>query len=113
MYSEYSNVIQMWTGAPTIGAPGNLRASNVWANTIDLIWNDNSNNETGFRVAISRDGVNWDSAGINPANDDTIRVSSLVRNTVYYFKVRAYRDNAGGSTTYSDYSSVLTVRTKP
>lgn len=111
-YSEFSNIIQMWTGAPAINTPSNLRAANIWANTIDLAWNDLSSNESGFRLAISRDGVNWDNAGSVAANSMSIRVSSLTRNTLYYFKVRAYRDNANGTTTYSDYGNTITVRTR-
>lgn len=95
--------------APTPPAtPANLRAANVWARATDLNWDDRSGGETEFRVAVSRDGGRtWENVGVAGANATGLRVSGLLPNTRYLFKVRAA--NAGG---YSDYSNTVTLTTR-
>jgi hypothetical protein len=107
-YSDYSSVLDVTTPDEAPTSPNNLRAANVWARTIDLNWDDNSNNETEFRVAISRDGgATWDNADVVGANQTSLRVDGLNPATRYLFMVRAV--NAAG---YSDYSNVLDVTTR-
>ena len=107
-YSEYSNTIDVTTRIEPPAAPANLRVANIWARTIDLNWNDLSNNETEFRIAISRDGgANWDNVAIAGANATSFRIENLNPNTRYLFKIRA-----ANSEGYSDYSNTLDVRTK-
>ncbi|HQR08503.1 MAG TPA: fibronectin type III domain-containing protein [Gemmatales bacterium] len=109
VYSDYSNVLDIITRQEPPAAPGNLRTSNIWARTIDLKWDDRSNNETEFRIAISRDGgATWDNIGVVGADVTSFRVANLNPNTRYLFKVRA-----GNSVGYSDYSNIIDVRTLP
>ncbi|MFO0869344.1 MAG: fibronectin type III domain-containing protein [Pirellulales bacterium] len=89
-------------------APANLRTANVWAQTIDLRWDDRSHNETGFQVLISRDGgQSWQHVGSVAADTSSLRVTDLRANTRYQFKVRAV--NTAG---YSNDSPILTVTTR-
>ncbi len=107
-YSEYSNTIDVTTRIEPPAAPGNLRVANLWARTIDLNWDDQSNNETEFRIAISRDGgANWDNIGVVAANSTGFRVENLNPGTRYLFKVRAA--NGEG---YSEYSNTIDVITR-
>ena len=92
------------------GAPSNLTANSVnlslLSYRIDLSWNDNSNNETGFEVwrAHSIKGV--------PTVPVFSRIATLSANTtsyadggastegIYHYRVRAFKD-----TTFSSYSN--------
>src|SRR5438034_2885022 len=40
-------------------APSNLTATAVSSDQIDLMWTDNSNNDAGFKIGRSTDGVNF------------------------------------------------------
>jgi hypothetical protein len=95
--------------APT--APTNLRSTAATRNSITLAWNDNSNNETGFRIERSTNGgATWTTAGTVGANVTTYRATGLKRLTTYTFRVAAY--NAVGSS-YSNTLTVSTTRSLP
>lgn len=101
-----------WTTRDTLPRePGQLRAVNVYARAVDLQWIDqsqNDQNETEFRIAISRDGgATWDNAGTTAANNTSFRVTGLTPNTRYLFKARSA--NGEG---YSEYTSVVEVVTR-
>ena len=49
-------------------APGNLTAIALSATEISLAWSDNSNNETGFRLERSVDGINWTEFAVTAGN---------------------------------------------
>lgn len=78
-------------------APTNLQAIALSANKVNLIWEDNSANETGFNIMrrMSSSGV-WQSAGMVPPNTTTLTLDSLKPNNEYVFYVMAY-NNAGES----------------
>jgi len=95
---------------PLIGitAPSGLTSSSVTQTQLRLSWTDNSNNELGFFVYQSTDGLAFTpvfgvGAGITTAN-----IKPLTQDTLYYYKVNAY---ATGST--SAYSNLISVRTLP
>ena len=106
--SAWSNTVGATTPNVPPAAPMNLRAGNVWARAIDLNWDDRSDNETEYRVAISRDGgATWDNIAVLGANTTSFRVEGLKANTRYLFRVRAA--NAEG---FSDYSNTLDMKTR-
>jgi hypothetical protein len=73
---------------PVPRAPGGVRATAVDANTIRVVWTDNSDNETGFRL----DGE----AGqfrVGP-NTTSFNAGGLLPGTIYCFSVYAF--NASG-----------------
>jgi thermitase len=88
-------------------APTNLRTIGIFRNEIDIAWNDNSNNETGFRVEISTNGTAFTDLGSVGANSTAAAITGLTRHTKYWFRVRAY--NAGG---YSPYTNVVSATTR-
>jgi chitodextrinase len=108
-YSPYAGPIEVRTRSELPSAPSALNACNVWSTRLDLCWQDNSNNEDEFRIAMCSTGPdgNFDHVGSTAANAQSFRVESLQPDTTYWFKVRAA--NAAG---YSDYTTVVQVRTQ-
>jgi hypothetical protein len=94
-----------WTGgsvgavvstASIPNAPSNLRASAVSATQVNLIWTDNSNNETGFLIQRRIGTGTWGNNVIVPANTTSYAVTGLTADTSYGFRVRA-NGTAGNS----------------
>jgi uncharacterized protein YjdB len=82
--------------------PSNLTARAISSNEIDLSWNDNSSNETGFRInRCTGDGGCTPSGQLTivGANSTSYRDVGTQGNTVYCYQVVAF--NAGGSSTPS------------
>jgi hypothetical protein len=76
--------------------------------TVTLAWDENSTNETGFKVERSLDGsTNWTEIGTTSANATTYQDVGLAVSTTYYYRVRAFN-----STGTSAYSSVVSVSTR-
>ena len=103
--------LQVQAGGNVPAAPSNLRPLHVWSGSLDIAWNDNSNNEWGFRIARSTNGgANWTNIGDTfPYPDVTrFRDPNCQPNTTYHYKVRA--ENAWG---YSPYTNIIAVRTLP
>jgi hypothetical protein len=74
---------------------------------VDLDWNDNSNNETGFRIeARTGNGTFQDLGGVN-ANATAATIVNLQPSTTYTFRVRAR--NAAGDSPYSNETTVTTA----
>jgi titin len=112
-FSAYSNVIQVTTKNEAPEAPANLRDDNVGKFYVDLKWDDMSDNELSFNIAISTDGVNFNKKGEVGENVTSFRADNLNANTDYWFKVRAVNDfDNDGKDDFSEYSNVLKIRTK-
>ncbi|UCB46600.1 MAG: fibronectin type III domain-containing protein [Spirochaetota bacterium] len=91
--SNYSNSASART-LPYTGAvpasPTNLVAK-AYSNTqIVLGWWDNSDNEDGFNIEISKDGTNYEWWAKVPPNTKEYLVNGLEPDFLYYFRVRAY-----------------------
>jgi fibronectin type 3 domain-containing protein len=114
-YSTYSNVASARTTsvAPTPtppptgvpNAPSNLACASPSSSQITLAWQDNSTNETGFKVerALSAAGP-WSYIGATAATG--YGDSGLAAGTTYYHRVQAY--NSSGNSAYSNTSSCVT-----
>ncbi|CAG1017797.1 hypothetical protein BURC_02493, partial [Burkholderiaceae bacterium] len=88
-------------------APSNLIATQASASQINLAWTDNSNNESGFNIERSSNGVNWTpltGVGINATSYQNI---SLTCGTTYHYRVYAY--NAVGNSPHSNTSTATTM----
>lgn len=70
------------------------------AHAATLTWADNSNNETGFEVERSTDGVNFAPLATTARNATTYVDES---GGVYYYRVRAV--NSSGASAYSNIAS--------
>jgi titin len=87
-------------------APSNLYATSTSSPGVILDWRDNSNNEDGFKIERSNDGVAFFQIAIVPANRTTFRDKDLMPNTVYYYRLRAFNRRADSA--YSNVASVTT-----
>ena len=105
--SAYSNTAGATTqGTITVAAPTNLIATAASKTKIKLAWTDNSNNEQGFKIERSTDGVNFSQIATVGANVKAYTNTGLSKNKKYYYRVRAYN-----GTTNSAYSNVASATT--
>jgi len=87
-------------------APSSLSATAVSSSQINLSWTDNSNNETGFEIFRSTDGITFSSIATVGAGVTTYNNTGLSASTQYYYKVWAY--NPGENSTYSNTANATT-----
>jgi hypothetical protein len=93
-------------GGGVPAAPSNLRATATSSTEVDLEWNDNSNNETGFRVeGRAGTGAFQDLGGVI-ANSTGATVFELEPGTAYTFRVLAR--NGNGDSSYSNQATATT-----
>lgn len=98
--SEFSNTANATTQAPAVkipAAPSGLGASALSSSSIRLVWTDNSNNETGFKIERSPNGsTGWTSVTTTAAGVTTYDNTGLSASTTYYYHVCA-TNSAGDS----------------
>jgi fibronectin type 3 domain-containing protein len=104
--SDFSNTASATT-FPLPAAPSNLTATAISKSRIDLAWVDNSNNEDGFKIYRSTDGVNFTFYATVGANVTTRSNTNLTSGTTYYYRVFAY--NSGGNSADSNVASATTL----
>jgi hypothetical protein len=90
-------------------APTGLTAAAASRSQINLIWTDNSANESGFRIERSTNGTNFQQIATVGANVTSLASTGLARDRTYYYRVRAY--NSVGSSPYSNVVSTRTLAT--
>ena len=89
--------------------PSRLTATPVASSQINLTWQDNSPNETGFKVERRQEGsAEWVETGTSAANATTYSDMGLLPATVYRYRVQAFND-----TTSSTYSNEAVATTQP
>jgi alpha-tubulin suppressor-like RCC1 family protein len=92
-----------------INAPSGLITTAVSLYQIDLSWQDNSNNEDGFEIERSVDGVNY--ALLSTLNVDTTTYSDpgpFLPFTTYYYRVRAM-NTIGDRSEWSNVVKTMTL----
>ena len=97
--SGWSNVASATTDPLPPAAPSNLGATAMSESRIDLAWQDNANNESGYRVDRSTNQVNWTTIANLGANATTYSNTGLSAATTYYYRVSA--NNSAGSSAYA------------
>jgi hypothetical protein len=93
-------------------APGGLTGTAPSFNRIVLNWTDLSSNEDVFRIertTTPNDPQSWNEIGTTSANVNTYTDATVLSETAYYYRIRAFNSYLGGS--YSGYSNVATVNT--
>lgn len=95
-------------GGQPLQAPGSARAVAVTGRLVNVDWQDASSSETGFRVERCQGArcTNFTAVGQVGANATTFSDGSVVRNTTYRYRVRAF-----DASTESPNSNVTTVTT--
>lgn len=104
--SGYTNVANAITNPSPPTTPGNLTATTASASQINLNWADHSNNETGFELERSQDGINFSKIADAAANTTSFASSGLNPNTQYWYRIRA--KNNGGTSGYSNIANAAT-----
>lgn len=92
-------------------APGNLTATAVSSNQINLTWQDNSTSETGFLIERSEDGTSWAPVTTTAANVVSYPNTGVTYNKTYYYRVSAI--NSAGSSSYSNTANTIIPNTAP
>jgi hypothetical protein len=112
-FSAFSNIASARTFPDTIhneipNAPSNLVAVAVSPTRIRLHWNDNSNNESGFKIfrGILDSAIIWSLIATVVPNTTTYYDEGLTPNTIYYYRLYAY--NSYGNSPFSNTSSART-----
>lgn len=104
--SANSNEASATPAAPVApAAPSNLTATSTGKKKIRINWTDNSNNETGFKIERSTDGVNFAQIATVVADIVTYQNTGLASGTRYYYRVRA--TNGSGDSAYSNTANAV------
>lgn len=93
-------------------APSGLVAQAISRSEIDLAWTDNATTESGYRVDTSSDaGVTWTLLATLPVNTTSYRVSNLLAETSYAYRVVA--TNEAGASAPSNVAQATTLPPPP
>jgi len=109
--SSDSNEVEATTFDIPPYPPSNLLAKPISTGQIDLFWQDNSNNEQGFKIERSKDGKDYSQITMLSANATTYQDKDLLQNTTYYYRVKAY--NSLGDSGYSNEVACKTLDVVP
>lgn len=103
----FDGAIHKFVQTAQILAPTNLIAAALGPTTIKLDWNDNSNNELGFRIE-RKNGFNGEFILIDSVGENITSYTdnSVSDTTLYYYRVYAY--NAQHNSAYSNIAQVTT-----
>lgn len=88
-------------------APSNLTATAKSSSQIDLAWTDKSGDETKFEIERSTDNSSFTKIAEVSSNIVTYSNTGLVKNTTYYYRVRAC--SANGCSAYSNIANAKTA----
>jgi len=110
-YSNESCAIAQASGS-TPAAPGNLTAAPKSTTQINLAWNDNSTNETGFRIdrKVGTTGT-WYQIATVGVDIKFYANAALLAGRTYCYRVRA--TNAAGDSAYSNEACATTPASAP
>ncbi|HEY0514528.1 MAG TPA: fibronectin type III domain-containing protein [Thermoanaerobaculia bacterium] len=113
-FSGYSNAASTITPAPPTSsvpaAPSGLSGQAIGAGEVVLTWQDNSSNETSFRVERSVNGAFQEILSVG-AGVTSVHVTGLAAASTHLFRVRAA--NAAGFSGYSNTAAVITLNPPP
>jgi gliding motility-associated-like protein len=103
--SNVASTTTLWD--PTLPfSPRGLKATGISASDIELVWEDKSTNETGFKIERSIDGVAFAPIATVGADVTTYTNTGLVKASKYFYRVIAY--NGSGTSYYSNITSAIT-----
>ncbi len=90
---------QQWnfTPLPVPAAVTALNVNTITGTTLNLTWQDNATNETGYAVYDSPDGVNWNFVAGAAVDATAYAVSGLAAGSNLYWRVQAVNEGAQSS----------------
>jgi C1A family cysteine protease len=100
--SAYTNEDCATTPIRPPAAPSNLVTAVISSSEIDLTWQDNADNETGFKIERKEGAGSFIQIDTVGANVTTYPDTGLSDDVIYCYRVRAY--NVGGDSGYSNES---------
>ena len=110
--SGYTNTASATTFDIPPAAPSSLNAAAVSTAEIELVWADNSSNETGFSIERSPNGLSsWQQIATVSDNASSFTDSGLPPGTPFFYRVAAY--NLNGNSGFSNTASAATVEALP
>lgn len=89
-------------------APSHLTANAISASRINLTWQDNSSNETGFKIERRIGSGSWTQVATVGANISSFQNTGLSAGTNYEYRVQA--SNLAGDSPYSNSTSATTLQ---
>jgi len=92
-------------------APTNLTAAALGPSQVLLKWVNNANNQSGFKVERSTDGINFTQIAVAQASATSYLDTTVSPSSLYYYRVRA--TNSAGDSDYTNVASVMTPLTGP
>ena len=90
----------------TLNAPVDLFAAAETTQTLILRWEDRSDNEAGFTIERSDDGVAWQALAQTPSNYPYYLDRDLICGPGFYYRVRAFNPGGPSDPSNSVHSSV-------
>lgn len=103
--AQYRSLGNTFATPAAPNAPSNLDAA-IQGNAVNLTWNDNSDNETGFQIERQVSGGSWALLTTVNAGATSFTDGTVAAGTTYDYRVRAI--NAGGSSGYSNTATITT-----
>lgn len=89
---------RLYTSIPLApAAPTGLILSSPSSNQINLSWTDNANNESGFKIDRSTDGVNYNLLAYTGQNLVNFSDTGLQAGTTYHYRVRSTNPSGDSS----------------
>jgi hypothetical protein len=92
-------------------APSDLVATPISSSQINLTWQDNSSDETGFKIERKTGSGSYSQIATVGAGVTSYSNTRLSAGTTYYYQVRAY--SAAGNSDYSNEASATTLPPPP
>ena len=114
-YANIENYINSLTQAesdPFLRQPMMLNLSNSSTTSLTLAWADYTTGEEGFIVEMQQTDGSWAEVTRVKANTTSVRLTGLTPGSAYTLRVMAYGTH-NGEAMASEYSSVITVKTRP
>ncbi|MFA5794169.1 MAG: SBBP repeat-containing protein [Candidatus Brocadiia bacterium] len=104
--SAYSNEAQAVSTVTLPSVPSGMNVSNISGSSTALSWSDNSDNEDGFIIERSFDGISFSGLVTLTENTTVYTDTGLNSSSPYYYRVSAY--NFAGNSANSNHGYVVT-----